>query len=154
MTRCRQYFPGLIGTLILILAVSTAGCQHAGTLVDPLAAIDGPAVQLVAGPDGQITHQDVQLNDLLLASDGKTIVVDFWATWCGPCRMLAPELEKVAQQRPDNVIVLKVDVDANPELAAHYQVHGIPDIRVFRDGKATRSVAGFHTAEEIIARIP
>ena len=62
------------------------------------------------------------------------VVVDFWAAWCGPCRMIAPELEALAADRPD-LKVVKVDVDANPEIAARYGVQGIPTVALFRHGQ-------------------
>jgi thioredoxin 1 len=61
------------------------------------------------------------------------VVVDFWAAWCGPCRMIAPELEALAAERPD-LKVVKVDVDANPHVAARYGIQGIPPIALFRAG--------------------
>ena len=62
------------------------------------------------------------------------VVVDFWAAWCGPCRMIAPELEALAAERPD-LKVVKVDVDANSAVAGRYGIQGIPTIALFRDGK-------------------
>ena len=62
------------------------------------------------------------------------VVVDFWAAWCGPCRMIAPELESLAAERPD-LKVVKVDVDANPDAAARYGIQGVPTIALFRGGQ-------------------
>ena len=69
------------------------------------------------------------------------VVVDFWAAWCGPCRLIAPELEVLAADRPD-LKVVKVDVDANPHVAGRYGIQGIPTVALFRDGEpvARRSV--------------
>jgi len=69
------------------------------------------------------------------------VVVDFWAAWCGPCRMLAPELEALAADRPD-LKVVKVDVDANPTIAARYGIQGIPTVALFRDGKSVATTVG------------
>lgn len=69
------------------------------------------------------------------------VVVDFWAAWCGPCRMITPELESLATDRPD-VKVVKVDVDANPRIAGRYGIQGIPTIALFRDGDVVATTVG------------
>ena len=70
------------------------------------------------------------------------VVVDFWAAWCGPCRMVSPELEALAEAHGDALKVVKVDVDANPEVAGRYGIQGIPTISLFRDGKQVASSVG------------
>lgn len=72
---------------------------------------------------------------------GKTVVVDFWATWCGPCRMVSPVLEKIAQDHPE-IELVKVDIDANPVVASEYQVRSIPFMIVFQNGKRVKEVIG------------
>ena len=69
------------------------------------------------------------------------VVVDFWADWCGPCRMVAPELEALAADRHD-LKVVKVDVEANPTVAARYGIQGIPTIALFRDGQPVAASIG------------
>ena len=77
-----------------------------------------------------------------------TVLVDFWANWCGPCRMLGPVLEQLAADRPD-VTVAKVDVDENPGLAQRFGVSSIPTLVVIRDGKAVKGVVGLHNLEQL-----
>ena len=69
---------------------------------------------------------------------GKQIIVDFWATWCGPCRAVSPILDKIDAE-DDNVVLLKVDVDENPELSAAFRVQSIPTLMFFKDGTANVS---------------
>ena len=79
-------------------------------------------------------HFDTNTFDQALAGD-KMLMVDFWATWCGPCRMLAPVIEDLAQQYEGKAVVGKIDVDEQPELAVRYGVTTIPTVIFFKDGK-------------------
>ncbi len=70
------------------------------------------------------------------------VVVDFWAAWCGPCRMVAPEVEALAAEHAGKLKVVKVDVDANPSVATRYGIMGIPMIGLFRDGELVATSVG------------
>ena len=83
----------------------------------------------------------------------KPVLVDFWAPWCGPCRMLAPILAEVAAEKGDKIKVGKVNVDENPELAAQYGISGIPAMLLFKDGKVVATSVGFKPKAELDAFI-
>ena len=87
----------------------------------------------------QIT--DASFEEVVLKSD-KPVLVDFWATWCGPCRMLGPVIEEIATEYEGRVVVGKVDVDSNQDYAAKYGVRIIPTVLVFQNGEVVGRQVG------------
>lgn len=81
------------------------------------------------------------------------VLVDFWAPWCGPCRMVAPVIEEIAKEYGDKIQVGKVNVDESPELAAEYAVMSIPSIILFVEGAPVSKLVGFQQKKEIVAEI-
>lgn len=84
---------------------------------------------------------DATFDEVVLKSD-KPVLVDFWAAWCGPCRMVGPIIEEVGQEYDGKAVVGKVDVDANQQFAAKYGVRNIPTVLVFKDGEVINRQVG------------
>ena len=82
----------------------------------------------------------------------KPVLLDFWAPWCGPCRMLAPILDQVAQERAD-IKVAKVNVDEEPELAGQFRVYSIPMLAVMKDGQMVNQMVGARSKHQILSMI-
>ena len=84
---------------------------------------------------------DASFADDVLMSD-KPVIVDFWAEWCGPCKMIAPILEEIATEQAGKLQVAKLNVDDAPDLARRYEVMSIPTLLVFRDGEVAKRIVG------------
>jgi thioredoxin 1 len=88
-----------------------------------------------------LTVSDDSFAEDVLASN-TPVLVDFWATWCGPCRMVAPVLEEIANEKAGALTVAKLDVDANPSTARDFQVVSIPTLILFKDGQPVKRIVG------------
>ncbi|MBY0441939.1 MAG: thioredoxin [Mycobacteriaceae bacterium] len=92
------------------------------------------------------TGATVEVSDASFATkvlgSTKPVLVDFWATWCGPCRMVAPVLDEIAAEQADQLTVAKLDVDSNPTTARDFQVVSIPTLILFKDGQPVKRIVG------------
>ena len=95
----------------------------------------------------EVSEQD--FNEVVLGSD-TPVVVDFWAEWCGPCRLVHPELEKIATEYQGKVIVVKLNIDDAPSVAAKYGIMSIPTIGLFIDGDLKAQVVGARPKDDIV----
>jgi thioredoxin 1 len=84
---------------------------------------------------------DINFQTEVVEAD-KPVLVDFWAPWCGPCRMVAPVLEEIAKERGDDIQIVKLNIDENPQTAAKFQVMSIPTLILFKDGEVAHKVIG------------
>ena len=91
--------------------------------------------------------------DELVRDAPAPVLIDFWAAWCGPCRLVAPEMEKVARERAGRTIVAKVDTEALPTVAQRFAISSIPTMVLFRNGTEARRLSGAMPAAEIMKQL-
>ena len=96
-----------------------------------------------------VLHITKETFDAEVLHSDKPVLVDFWATWCGPCRMVGPILDEIAEERSD-IKVCKINVDEQPELAASYQVMSIPTLMVVKNGEVTNRSMGARPKNQIL----
>ena len=89
----------------------------------------------------------------VVSQNNQPVVVDFWATWCGPCRMLSPVIEEIAAEKSETLKVGKVNVDEEPALATQFGIASIPMLVLFKNGKVVRTSVGYQPKEEILKLI-
>ena len=97
----------------------------------------------------EITLTKENYNEVVEKSE-QPVLIDFWATWCGPCQMVAPIIEEIAEEH-DELTVCKVNVDEEPELAEQFEVRFIPMLVAIKDGKIVAQTTGYHEKEEILS---
>jgi len=111
----------------------------------------GKCKQTLQSPAEPIELHSTADFDRLVARSSLPVVVDYWAPWCGPCRMVAPELKKVAARQPGKMIVVKVNTDELSDLGQRHNIRSIPTLAVFAGGKEVARTAGARPADQIEA---
>ncbi len=86
-------------------------------------------------------------------NSGKTILVDFWAEWCGPCKVLGPKLEEISSELADSVKIIKINIDKNKETAQKFGIRSIPTMIIFKDGKDVETMTGNLSKKEILGKL-
>jgi thioredoxin 2 len=113
----------------------------------------GKCHEKITPPGEPIETPDAATFDAAVRDSDLPVVVDFWAPWCGPCRMVAPELAKVAAKHAGQYLILKVNTDAVPELGERFKIRSIPTMAVFAGGQESGRTAGARPAADIEAFI-
>jgi len=98
------------------------------------------------------TVTDATFTSDVLQADGP-VLVDFWAEWCGPCKMVAPVLEEIAGENSDKLTVAKLNIDENPEIARNYQIMSIPTMAVFSKGQIVKTIVGARPKAAILKEL-
>lgn len=101
----------------------------------------------------EVVHLNKENFEKTVSNTEKPVLIDFWASWCGPCKMLAPVLEDVAQNLDDQAIIAKVNVDEERELAESFRIMSIPTMYIFKDSKVVDRMIGYTNKENIINTI-
>ncbi len=129
-------------SLSFVMAMSLAGCSQ-----QPAAPKEAEA----AAPAELIKHLDA--SSFTAETQKGLVMVDFWATWCPPCRQMAPILDEVAKDVAGKVTLAKVDVDKNRELASQYNIQGIPTLILFKDGKEVARYVGLQSKDYLLQQL-
>jgi thioredoxin len=146
--------PLLLGCVLMLAAALVSGCDRVRGLTNKLKQEVAAKNAAAAAPDGpQIVTLDASTYDAFIAQKGKLVIVDFYADWCGPCRMLGPMLEKAAAAHPAVVFIGRVNVDYEKSLAVQQQVRNIPDVRIFNAGQEVDRFVGCPSEPEIMDKI-
>jgi thioredoxin len=100
-----------------------------------------------------VLHLDESNFDQTISVSDVPVLVDFWASWCGPCRMIAPVLDEIAKEQGEKVRIVKIDVDANPEISNRFGIRNIPTLLFFKGGEVKDQVVGLTSKADLVGRL-
>jgi thioredoxin 1 len=100
----------------------------------------------------ELAVNDTNFDEIVLSSD-KPVVVDFWAEWCGPCKMIGPYIEQMAEEFKDKAVVVKCDVDSSPAVAKKYMIRNIPTVLYFKNGEIADKQVGAAAKSVFVAKL-
>ncbi|MAG57643.1 MULTISPECIES: thioredoxin [Micrococcales] len=101
----------------------------------------------------EVTTVDTQTFDEVVLQSDVPVLVDFWAAWCGPCRAIAPVLDQIAAEQDGKLLIAKLNVDENPDIASRYNISSIPAMKVFDKGEIVREIIGAMPKPQIEQRL-
>lgn len=135
-SRQQQAVCGRCGVALPAANVGAGGAAAGGDMLKP-----------------RVVSDQTFARDVVAESAARPVLLDCWATWCGPCRMLAPVLDELAAESGGRYLVAKLDVDANPRTAAQFAVQSIPTLLIFKAGQLVERVVGVQPKQTIAARL-
>jgi thioredoxin len=116
--------------------------------------VPGPGASGGANGAGKpIELTDATFDSALASAGDKPVLVDCWAAWCGPCRMIAPTIDQLASQSDGRWVVAKLDVDANPRTAARFDINAIPAMLIFKNGQLVEKIVGLQPRQALAAKL-